>query len=71
MREGSFATKGRPLKEMRGLGYKVNTRAWTVERSPKWATEDTDQFYYESNARKLTKTLGENPSDSDGRVSTV
>ena len=45
-REGSFAVNPISIKDAPKLGWKVNTQAWRVERQAKWATEDSDQFFY-------------------------
>ncbi len=41
-----------PFKEGEKLDYKTNTHKWVCENNPKWATEDSDQFFYKLQTTK-------------------
>jgi hypothetical protein len=41
VKDPSFTVKTEPV-----INRKLNTRVWTVENSPKWITEDSDDYYY-------------------------
>lgn len=50
-REASFVTCPLDWEGAKKLGWKTNTRKWSVEQNPKWVTSDDDRWFYTGEER--------------------
>jgi len=55
--EASFVTKPWP----KNPDYKTNSHNWTVEDGKKWATEDSDKYFYNLNLKENEVKIAVNP----------